>query len=144
LLGARAASTSPTDGGRGARNPDLAAATSGRGESQQPKEFVDESGRGLLKDGPSVFSGHWHRREDPHRVGGVAARDATRVALANLTNFKLGRSSSRNPNECNDGEENGTETNEHVGVDEIELDFLVANDSEYTHFLYLEFLLLCP
>jgi len=69
--------------------------------------------------------------------------DATRVALANLANFKLGRSSIRNPSEGDDGEENGRETNEHVGVDAIRLDFLVSSDG-YTHFLYLELLLLCP
>jgi len=55
LLGAGAARTSPTDGSRGARNSDLAAATGGRGESQQPKEVVDKVGRGLLKNGRSVF-----------------------------------------------------------------------------------------
>ena len=62
--------------------------------------------------------GHWGRRENPHRVGAIAAMDVTRVTLADLASFKLGlsRGSNRNPSEGNDGEENGKETNEHVGV----------------------------
>jgi len=86
-----------------------------------------------------VISGHWGRRQNSHRVGGVAARDATRVALANLASFKfkLGWDSVRNPSEGNSGEENSKETNEHVGFDVIELEILVVSNG-YTYFLYLE------
>ena len=63
--------------------------------------------------------------------------------MANLANFELGRSSIRNPSERNDREEDGREMNEHVGVDLIELDILVASDG-YTRFLYLERPHLCP
>ena len=141
-MGAGTASARPADGDWGARKPDLAAGR-GSGEPQIPKDLRDEIIGGLLQNGLSVFSGHWRRRENPHGVVAAAALDATSVALADLASFKGGRNSSRNPNEGNDREENGRGTNEHVIDSTKELEFLLVNDA-HTHFLYLEFALLCP
>jgi len=76
--------------------------------------------------------------------------DVTRVALANAgtagTSFKfgLGRGSIGYPSEGNDGEDNGGEANEHVGVDAIELDILVVSDGYTVTFYTLKLPLLCP
>jgi hypothetical protein len=147
-LGAGAARTGPTNGDRGARQPNLAAASSGNGEPQEPVELVDKGRRGLLQNGPLAFSGHGRRRDDPHFHNVGAALHATRVALADLASCKgVGRNSSHNPSEGNSREENGRETNEHVGVGLREtmkdVEFLLAS-SVYTHLLYLERPLLCP
>ena len=147
LLGAGAARTGPTNGDWGARKPDLAA-TSGRGEPQESIELVVKRRIGLLRNGPSAFSGYWRQRENPHLDDVGAALHATRIALGNLASLKVGRNSSRNPSKGNNREENGRETNEHVSVDSMqetmkELKFLLASDA-HTHFLYIELPLLCP
>ena len=141
-MGAGTASARPTDSDRGARKPDLAARR-GSGEPQIPKDLGDEIIGGLLQNGPSVFSGHWRRRENPYGVVATAALDATSVTLADLASLKCGRDGSRNPNEGNDREEDGRGTNEHVIDSMKELDFLLVKDA-YTHLLYLELTALCP